>query len=84
MLLEVHDEEEIAKSPFDYIDIVGVNNRNLKNFAENNVNASLRLIELLPKDIIKISESCISQPGKKPFTVSMQKQARRNGKEKPR
>lgn len=62
VLLEVHDEEEIAKSPFDYIDIVGVNNRNLKNFAENNVNASLRLIELLPKDIIKISESCISQP----------------------
>jgi indole-3-glycerol phosphate synthase len=62
VLLEVHNEEEIENSPFDHIDIVGVNNRNLKNFAENNVNASLELFKLLPAHLPKISESCIHEP----------------------
>lgn len=62
VLLEVHDKAEIDKSPMDFVDIVGVNNRNLKNFAENNVNASIELIEFIPKDKVKISESCISKP----------------------
>jgi indole-3-glycerol phosphate synthase len=44
------------------VDIIGVNNRNLKNFAENNVNASLVLADKIPDRIVKISESCISQP----------------------
>ena len=44
------------------VDIVGVNNRNLKNFAENNVNASLELFDFIPNDKVKISESCISHP----------------------
>lgn len=60
VLLEVHDKEELERSPLDHVDIVGVNNRNLKNFAENNVNASLELIQYLPKDKARISESCIS------------------------
>jgi indole-3-glycerol phosphate synthase len=59
VLLEVHDLEEIQKCSFEHIDIVGVNNRNLKNFAENNVNASLELFEHLPAHLAKISESCI-------------------------
>ncbi|MGL4632098.1 MAG: indole-3-glycerol phosphate synthase TrpC [Leadbetterella sp.] len=59
VLLEVHDLAEVKSSNFDTIDIVGVNNRNLKNFAENNVNASLELFEYLPKNVAKISESCI-------------------------
>lgn len=62
VLLEIHDQEELDRSPLEYVDIVGVNNRNLKNFAENNVNASLNLAEKIPADIIKISESCISEP----------------------
>jgi indole-3-glycerol phosphate synthase len=62
VLLEIHDEEELDRSPLGNVDIVGVNNRNLKNFAENNVNASLGLAEMIPANIIKISESCISQP----------------------
>ncbi|WP_238808251.1 indole-3-glycerol phosphate synthase TrpC [Emticicia aquatica] len=62
VLLEIHDQEELDRSPLEYVDIVGVNNRNLKNFAENNVNASLALAEKIPANIIKISESCISQP----------------------
>ena len=62
VLLEIHDQEELDRSPLEYVDIVGVNNRNLKNFAENNVNASLVLAEKIPSNVIKISESCISEP----------------------
>jgi indole-3-glycerol phosphate synthase len=59
-LLEVHDKTELDKSICQYIDIVGVNNRNLKNFAEQNVNASIELSEYIPAQFVKISESCIS------------------------
>lgn len=62
VLLEVHDKDEIEKSPMQYVDIVGVNNRNLKNFAENNVNASIELFDFIPNEKVKISESCISHP----------------------
>lgn len=62
VLLEIHDQEELDRSSLEYVDIVGVNNRNLKNFAENNVNASLVLAEKIPANVIKISESCISEP----------------------
>lgn len=62
VLLEVHDEEELQKSPLEFADIIGVNNRNLKNFAENNVDASLRLSTMIPLGKVKISESCISSP----------------------
>jgi indole-3-glycerol phosphate synthase len=60
-LLEIHDEEELNRSLCEYIDVVGVNNRNLKNFSEQNVNASLELADKIPGNCIKISESCISQ-----------------------
>lgn len=62
VLLEIHDQEELKESPLEYVDIIGVNNRNLKNFAENNVNASLNLFDHLPEGLAKISESCISHP----------------------
>ncbi len=61
-LLEIHDEEELNRSICQYIDIVGVNNRNLKNFSEQNVNASIELADKIPIQFIKISESCISKP----------------------
>jgi len=61
VLLEIHNEEELKSSPLANIDVLGVNNRNLKNFAESNVNASLELINVIPKEIVKISESCISK-----------------------
>jgi indole-3-glycerol phosphate synthase len=41
------------------VDIVGVNNRNLKTF-EVDVETSVRLAELIPERYIKISESGIS------------------------
>jgi indole-3-glycerol phosphate synthase len=61
VLLEVHNEEEILKSPLEQIDVIGVNNRNLKNFSESNINASLDLARKIPAGLVKISESCISE-----------------------
>lgn len=62
VLLEVHDQDELANAPMDVVDIVGVNNRNLKNFSESNINASLALFDKIPKAKVKISESCINDP----------------------
>ncbi len=58
VLLEIHNEAELAHV-CDDVDIVGVNNRNLKTF-EVDVNTSIRLSSLIPSDKIKISESGIS------------------------
>ncbi|MGR3810820.1 indole-3-glycerol phosphate synthase TrpC [Jiulongibacter sp. NS-SX5] len=62
VLLEIHNEEELKKSPLEYVDIIGVNNRNLKNFNESSVKPSLELTDLIPTDKVKISESCINDP----------------------
>jgi indole-3-glycerol phosphate synthase len=59
-VLEVHDQEELDRSVGDYISVVGVNNRNLKNFSEQNVEASKVLADKIPAQFVKISESCIS------------------------
>lgn len=61
-LLEIHDEAELTAAPLQNIDVIGVNNRNLKNFSEQNVNASIELAYKIPASKIKISESCISNP----------------------
>ena len=62
VLLEVHDAKELANAPLDHVNMVGVNNRNLKVFSESNVQASLDLIDQIPSDLVKISESCIDSP----------------------
>lgn len=59
VLLEVHNQEELGKSLLPNVDIIGVNNRNLKDF-EVNINISKKLSEEIPKDFVKISESGIS------------------------
>jgi indole-3-glycerol phosphate synthase len=61
VLLEVKDEDEIARYLDKNIDIVGVNNRNLQSF-EVNVETSILLAEKIPSDFTKISESGISDP----------------------
>ncbi len=61
VLLEVHNQSELENSPLDKVDMIGVNNRNLKNFSENNVNASIELADKIPSNKVKISESCISE-----------------------
>lgn len=60
-LLEVHNREELEGSLNEYIDLVGVNNRNLKTF-EVNINTSKELGNLIPADFVKVSESGISEP----------------------
>lgn len=60
VLCEVHNEEEVAKlSP--NVNIVGVNNRNLKDFTVSIAN-SIQLAEILPPSILRISESGIEDP----------------------
>ena len=59
-LLEIHSENELEYVG-DCIDMVGVNNRNLGTF-HTDVQNSFRLSELLPKDMLRVSESGISNP----------------------
>lgn len=59
VLLEVHNEEELHKSIMPSLDMLGVNNRNLKNF-EVSLETSKSLSKLIPNDFVKVSESGIS------------------------
>jgi len=59
VLLEVHKEEEIESHFNSNVNLIGVNNRNLKSF-KTSIENSLKLYDSLPKDVTKISESGIS------------------------
>lgn len=59
ILLEVHNEEELHKSIMPSLDMLGVNNRNLKTF-EVNLETSKALSQIIPDDFVKVSESGIS------------------------
>ncbi len=61
VILEVHSLKELEKSVMPSIDIIGVNNRNLKTF-EVSLQNSIELITAIPNDFLKISESGISNP----------------------
>lgn len=61
VLLEVHNEKELTNSVTDKVDLIGVNNRDLKTFATN-VQISKDLAEKIPGDFIKVSESGLSKP----------------------
>jgi indole-3-glycerol phosphate synthase len=60
VLLEVHNKEEL-KFINEFVDAVGVNNRNLNTFTVD-VNTSLNLVKDIPNDFLKISESGIYKP----------------------
>jgi len=60
VLLEVHNKEELQKSIMPSIDMLGVNNRNLKTF-EVSLEASKELAGHIPETFIKVSESGISK-----------------------
>ncbi len=57
-LVEAHDENEIQSALEAGARMLGVNNRNLKDFTED-INNSLKLRSLVPDDIIFVSESGI-------------------------
>ncbi|WMI65976.1 indole-3-glycerol phosphate synthase TrpC [Aestuariibaculum sp. YM273] len=59
VLLEVHNEEELNKSIMPSLDMLGVNNRNLKTF-DVSLDISKSLSTLIPDDFVKVSESGIS------------------------
>ncbi|MCF6224581.1 MAG: indole-3-glycerol phosphate synthase TrpC [Flavobacteriaceae bacterium] len=58
VLLEIHNKEELKKSDLSFVDMIGVNNRNLKTF-EVSLDTSKELSKLIPSDKVKISESGI-------------------------
>jgi indole-3-glycerol phosphate synthase len=58
--MEIHSKEELSKFN-EYVDIVGVNNRNLKDFSVS-IATSINLFDDLPKEVVKISESGINDP----------------------
>lgn len=61
VLMEVHDGEELERSLCEDLDLVGVNNRNLKTF-DVSLQTSLDLVDKIPTEFVKISESGISDP----------------------
>ena len=60
VLLEIHDKKEIDHFCKN-INVIGVNNRNLKTF-KTSVENSHKILPLLPEGVVKISESGISDP----------------------
>ncbi|MBK8501479.1 MAG: indole-3-glycerol phosphate synthase TrpC [Saprospiraceae bacterium] len=60
VLLEMHTESQIDKIN-DYVNIVGINNRNLKTF-EVDLEASIRLLHKLNGKYLRVSESGLSDP----------------------
>ena len=60
-LVETHNEEEVKKALNIGARIIGVNNRNLKDFTVDTEN-SKKLRELIPGDVLFVSESGVSSP----------------------
>lgn len=61
VLLEIHNEEELINNTVESIDAIGVNNRNLKDFSVS-LQHSYDLVNKIPSQYIKVSESGISAP----------------------
>lgn len=60
VLLEVHNKQELDRSLLPSVDILGVNNRNLKTF-DVSIETSKELSSHIPTEFVKISESGISK-----------------------
>ncbi len=61
VILEIHEPEELIGLDLNAITFLGINNRNLNTFATD-YQHSLTILDSLPVEIIKISESGISDP----------------------
>ena len=60
VLLEVHNNEELKKGVVEHVDIIGVNNRNLKSF-KTDIKISEKLFNQIPDKFLKISESGLNK-----------------------
>ena len=56
VLVEIHCEKELDKALCQYVDLIGVNNRDLKTF-KTDINISKNISKKIPNDFTKISES---------------------------
>ncbi|WP_207428380.1 indole-3-glycerol phosphate synthase TrpC [Pedobacter sp. SYSU D00535] len=74
VLLEVHNAAELEHTICDDLDAIGVNNRNLADFSVS-LQHSYDLVNLIPDQFLKISESGISNPA----TIKDLKKAGFNG-----
>lgn len=61
VLLEVHDLDELKRNQHINVDMIGVNNRNLKTF-EVNLDTSRELSQHMPSSVVRIAESGIHSP----------------------
>jgi len=61
ILMEIHNEEELINNIHSTLDIIGVNNRNLKTFVTD-IETSVSLSNKIPGNYVKISESGIHKP----------------------
>ena len=60
VLCEAHDEEELRRAIDAGSDLIGVNNRNLRTFKVD-PQTTLRLAELIPKNVVGVAESGIEK-----------------------
>ncbi len=60
VLLEIHNEQELVHL-CDEVDVVGINNRDLTSF-HTDPTRSFKLAERIPSNLVKISESGLSNP----------------------
>lgn len=60
-LVEAHDEEEVKRALAIGARVIGVNNRNLKDFTVD-INNSINLRKLIPEDVVFVSESGMKEP----------------------
>jgi indole-3-glycerol phosphate synthase len=61
ILMEVHTEEELLSNRNAEVDLIGVNNRDLKTFSLS-LDVSKKLAPLIPKERVLVSESGIDSP----------------------
>lgn len=59
VLTECYSQEEVESLDFEYVDILGVNNRDLKTF-EVNLHRGIELLKIAPEKVVTVSESGLS------------------------
>lgn len=74
VLLEIHSRKQLSKIDFSRNNLIGINNRDLETFKVN-TGTSLKLSNLIPDDVIIISESGISSAE----NINMIKSSKING-----
>jgi len=60
VLLELHSKDQINKIDFDINKLIGINNRNLTDFSVD-INSTISISQLIPDDVLIVSESGISK-----------------------